>query len=663
MGYDGVVYEKHTRLPEVDHRAKLIERATAARALPAAEKERLLATRKQHAATAGLTELPVEVQTDKQVLRVFAWTQESVPESRDEAWRVRRVVLLCYLEDQTIAVFEPREDNAGLPQGTMIKRHRIPKRRYDPSRDAAPEWAGDATGLSTSARASAVGGGAGSSLATARGGASGNVLAAMTGTGDDYLYYDWSDLWIGNDVTFYGRTFRIYDADGFTRRWFLARGIDQGPADELPMDPVRERTAAALATGTLQGRSVPGAYYGKRMHPVKEHMEAMRGRTVIPGAARAQFLKHDGELLRFDVAWRQPGAEDADLEHYCLTYFLADDTVEVREFARANSGKDAFPTLLKRGPLPIDWRATSGMDTDTIRRSPELFVRPQHLRVGSTINVFGRVMELRACDPYTRAWYERTPGQQPQAEAHWEAPAQGTAAAVVVPPHTGFGDEEDALQNCRTLEPRPPRKDYNKWMMHDGKVFRWRARLAGPVSAEDVPRRFTISFYPADDSVAVFEPAQGDLGLPGGKVLLRGRHKNENGRVFDPRVFVPGSTVRIMARAYEIVDADPYTRTELPEIDEPALEVYFMAQPRPESPGVQRRAAAHSQAAAEAALQEKEAAARAEREAMIAQARQRARAQADARLATRTATSTFAGTAQMPAMYRTTASSYGAPLG
>jgi hypothetical protein len=39
-----------------------------------------------------------------QVLRVFAYTQEGVPESPLEAVRVRRVEILYYLADGTIAV-------------------------------------------------------------------------------------------------------------------------------------------------------------------------------------------------------------------------------------------------------------------------------------------------------------------------------------------------------------------------------------------------------------------------------------------------------------------------------------------------------------------------------------------------------------------------------
>jgi hypothetical protein len=50
------------------------------------------------------------------VLRIFGYFKESVVESAVENWRVRRVVIYYYLEDDSIHVAEPRQDNSGLPQ-------------------------------------------------------------------------------------------------------------------------------------------------------------------------------------------------------------------------------------------------------------------------------------------------------------------------------------------------------------------------------------------------------------------------------------------------------------------------------------------------------------------------------------------------------------------
>ena len=39
-----------------------------------------------------------------------------------ENYRVRRAIIYYYLEDDTMHITEPRIDNAGIPQGTLVRR-------------------------------------------------------------------------------------------------------------------------------------------------------------------------------------------------------------------------------------------------------------------------------------------------------------------------------------------------------------------------------------------------------------------------------------------------------------------------------------------------------------------------------------------------------------
>ncbi len=41
-----------------------------------------------------------------------------------------------------------------------------------------------------------------------------------------------------------------------------------------------------------------------------------------------------------------------------------------------------------------------------------------------------------------------------------------------VPPYTGFGTEEDSLTSCQGLEPRPPERDFYKFMHKDRCEFK-----------------------------------------------------------------------------------------------------------------------------------------------------------------------------------------------
>uniref|UniRef100_A0A673CBG2 EF-hand domain (C-terminal) containing 2 n=1 Tax=Sphaeramia orbicularis TaxID=375764 RepID=A0A673CBG2_9TELE len=70
--------------------------------------------------------LPSWVAFDKQALCFEAYFQEDVPQSRDETYRIRNCKIYFYLEDDTIQVVEPEFKNSGIPQGTLIHRHRVP---------------------------------------------------------------------------------------------------------------------------------------------------------------------------------------------------------------------------------------------------------------------------------------------------------------------------------------------------------------------------------------------------------------------------------------------------------------------------------------------------------------------------------------------------------
>ena len=50
------------------------------------------------------------------MLRFFGYFKEAITESNMENFRVRKVVLYYYLEDGSMHVAEPREDNSGIPQ-------------------------------------------------------------------------------------------------------------------------------------------------------------------------------------------------------------------------------------------------------------------------------------------------------------------------------------------------------------------------------------------------------------------------------------------------------------------------------------------------------------------------------------------------------------------
>jgi len=124
---------------------------------------------------------------DRKVLRFYAFFKESVTESNLENFRVRKSVIYFYLEDESIHVAEPKQQNSGIPQGVFLKRHRIP-----------------------------IGAG----------------------------FYGMADLNVGVDVNFYERTLHIYSCDPFTKKFLESAGISVPPDEPVPDEPIEKHRSS-----------------------------------------------------------------------------------------------------------------------------------------------------------------------------------------------------------------------------------------------------------------------------------------------------------------------------------------------------------------------------------------------------------------------------------
>lgn len=79
-----------------------------------------------------------------------------------------------------------------------------------------------------------------------------------------------------------------------------------------------------------------------RDNEMKEYMEKTLGGGKV--ASQKQFLDKDRQVLRFFC--------ECEEHPYIVFYFLADDTIEIRDVHHPNDGCHAFHKVLKRQKLP-----------------------------------------------------------------------------------------------------------------------------------------------------------------------------------------------------------------------------------------------------------------------------------------------------------------------
>ncbi|XP_022246896.1 EF-hand domain-containing family member C2-like [Limulus polyphemus] len=420
---------------------------------------------------------------DKQILCFYAYFTEPICESQEETYRVRKCKIYYYLEDDTMQVVEPPVSNSCMTQGTLIRRHYFAK--------SSPN---------------------------------GNQS------------YTLDDLNVGKEVNIYGKNFRIVDCDKFTRSFLTKIGHHVQDPEIIPEDPYTEHQKKLKAT-------------------MKPHRPYKKVDTL------KQFLNHNRHVLRFYCLWDDRNSTSENVRKMILHYYLEDDSIEILESISPNSGRDACSCFLRRSKLPklhprlitleihilkvfflvrimpklyltyLETQKKNGWyiyDNQRVGSSNMEYYHDSDLRIGVTINVWGRNFLLYDCDEFTKQYYhvkyglEMKPLDMPQEENISPLKNQ-------FPSYNGFGSEEDSLGNCLSLLPKPPRKTFSLQIKQEGSgkeidVLRFSCCLV-TTDPVDSGRRFILSYFLSDSTIQIYEPPVQNSGLAGGKFLERGRVK------------------------------------------------------------------------------------------------------------------------------------------
>lgn len=65
-----------------------------------------------------------------------------------------------------------------------------------------------------------------------------------------------------------------------------------------------------------------------------------------------KFLLNDRKVLRFYAYWDDRQSMFGDVRDLIVYFFLADDTIQIKEVLSANSGRDGPATFMARQKLP-----------------------------------------------------------------------------------------------------------------------------------------------------------------------------------------------------------------------------------------------------------------------------------------------------------------------
>ena len=368
-------------------------------------------------------------------------------------------------------------------------------------------------------------------------------------------YLKYSDLLVGESIKVYMRNFNIISCDDFTRKFLAKKNITLAEDGEYPGDP--------YTTMKQKERD----HFFKQQRKPDEASQTFFSR----GALSKKMLMNDRKVLRFYCVWEEEANFGNEKRHSILHYYLSDDTIEVLEVNDRNSGRDSFPLLLRR------MRLTKGEATkpSDFFRDPkeEQYLNFTDFKIGETISVYGKDLLMYDCDAFTREFYIEKLGMS--SESFKPIDVNPKKMVVHVQPKEikhafSIGNDEEALQAQKSLVLKPPKKDMKKFVLNDGKLLRYVAKLIDtpefPLKSRyDAEREFVVTYYLVDDTILIFEPPQRNSGIVGGKFLERQKVKNPDNKLYTQVDLTVGNYFVVYCRAFLITSADDYTLSYMEE--------------------------------------------------------------------------------------------------
>lgn len=136
------------------------------------------------------------------------------------------------------------------------------------------------------------------------------------------------------------------------------------------------------------------------------------------------------------------------------------------------------------------------------------FSQDVDLRIGQTLNVFGRKVVITDCDEFTRNYYQSKYGFDEFLPIIEKPIASESTAEKVVPPYNGWGSFEDSEANCRSIGLKMRQLNMKKFLYQNNRKLRFKAQMISN-NDNDISREFIITYFLEDDTISVYE-----IGIP-----------------------------------------------------------------------------------------------------------------------------------------------------
>ncbi|CAF0958253.1 unnamed protein product [Rotaria sordida] len=445
--------------------------------------------------------VPATVFYDKKVLRFYGYFKQTVYESPLEYYRVRRVIIYYYLEDDTIAIYEIPYKNSALNQGLRVRRHRVSKN-------------------------------------------------------DQNEPYNWRDLNLGQNLAIYGTIYRLCDCDQFTREWLESEGIELQCPELIPSDPY---TLKLMKKNDIEKQRISHSDL-KDILPdllTKQSLIGNKQFNTMDGKVLRFYAILDDqdeqcEILRKFI-----------IHFYLVDHTIEIREIHQANDGYDPKGIYLHRQIVPKDST-YNIKSFVNLFINKREQEKICYLKPEDFALGRHITIFNRRFFLYDCDIFTKSFYHQNFGQFDftPIDIDTKRYIKPSIQLSPVPPHIMFGKPEDTIQNVKNLIPKPIKKDRIKLMENENRVLRYEAIMES-VNERDAQRKFLIVYRLADDLISVYEKPLDGYGCLTRKFLERIRIPKPDSHpdapiYYGPNDFYIGARIELFKHRFIIIDADRY---------------------------------------------------------------------------------------------------------
>ncbi|KAH8605804.1 DUF1126 PH like domain [Trypanosoma vivax] len=452
------------------------------------------------------------------VVRFLAYFTEDVHEGSTEKKIVRKVCIRYHTQDNSVSVLEAKQDNSGIVQSTILSRRQVPRRM--------------------------------------------DVV-------DDIVTLN--DFEIGGKVNLFCREYHILDMDARSRKYYknvLGKTVPEALPWPIEIDKFTAAMQARLVNSTHRLATSDDM---DRKRAIEQQLTGIYTKHATEDILTAQkFYKHGiNEHLTFCALWDDRENLSGDLRFCVIRLYLEDNTVEITEQRRENSGREGGCILLGRQRVAcpnVDARKTRFQEHTFGVIMKRDFIVAEDFKIGETYIIHGRPYYIYDACNTTREYMKKELGIElgPRQDIEPLVALDEKTVMFYPPPPNGFGSERENRANWIALNPKPKPIDVAKHEREEGKVMSFLAKLAKPLVPGDEKREFVISFYRETDEMSIFEKPEKNSGFIAGRFLAKGiyRRPMPDGSTvqYTPDDFQVGKVVTILERPFILLSMSEETK-------------------------------------------------------------------------------------------------------